>query len=89
MISRIGFGRAVAGLASLVLAMAPCWAQMQPPAPTVAVSAVEEVEAVESRRFTGVLLSPGRVTLVVRVSGRIYRRILNKPDPEEEDEIDG
>ena len=43
----------------------------QMPAPTVTLSEVTTVKAVESRRFTGLLLSPSRVNLVVRVSGEL------------------
>ena len=61
---------ALAG-AVLLLAATFLHAQMQMPAPTVALSEVTTVRAVESRRFTGLLLSPSRVNLVVRVSGEL------------------
>ena len=68
--SRFRFGTASLLGAALLFASTLLPAQ-QMPAPTVALSEVTTVKAVESRRFTGILLSPSRVNLVVRVSGEL------------------
>jgi len=61
---------ALAVIAVMVIAAFTAQAQ-QMETPTVSAAVVTSGKAVESRRFTGLLQSPSRVSLVVRVSGEL------------------
>ena len=61
---------ALSAIAAMVIAAFTATAQ-QMETPTVSAATVTSGKAVESRRFTGLLQSPSRVSLVVRVSGEL------------------
>lgn len=64
----------------LLLVSAFAFAQQGMPAPTVEAMSVSEKQAFQSRRYTGLLVSPSSVSLVARVSGEMMSQGFEEGD---------